>query len=58
MKQPVDIAAEIIDELNGRSGFDGFWDSVDDETRDEILTRITSIITEGLSDQPGAKHGA
>lgn len=54
MKQPVDIAAEIIDELTGRSGFDGFWDSVDDETRNEIMTTLTSIIAEGQQSSPQA----
>jgi hypothetical protein len=46
MKSSVELACGIIDALKKRSGFDGWWDSVDDETRDEILTRLSSIIGE------------
>lgn len=54
MKSSVELACAIIDELNDRSGFDGWWDSVDDETRDEILTRLSGIISEEWPQGPQA----
>lgn len=47
VKSSTTIACEILDELKGRGGFDNWWDDVDDATRDEILTRLASIIGEG-----------
>jgi hypothetical protein len=37
--------AGIVEDLTGRSGLDGAWDSIDDETKVEILVRWQDIMT-------------
>lgn len=34
----------IVKNLNGRSGFDAWWESIDDEIKDEIFARIVNEI--------------
>ncbi len=42
---PAHAAAwNIIKDLDGRSGFDAWWDSIDDETKDEIFVRFVTHI--------------
>lgn len=43
------ITLKILEELQGRSGFDGFWDTVDAETQDEIFTALWRIVDEVLN---------
>ncbi len=37
---------EIIFMLCGRGGFDGWWDSIDEDTQNEIKEEIYNIIEE------------
>ena len=36
------IVFAILDELDGRKGFDCFWDEIDGEVREEILGELIS----------------
>ena len=38
------IVKAIIFDLDGRSGFDSFWEGVDEETKDEIFTTLWAIV--------------
>ena len=44
------IIIKILEDLNGRSGFDAFWDTVDKETQDEIFTALWRIVDEVIAD--------
>jgi hypothetical protein len=39
---------EIIDNLTGRSGFDGVWDSIDSDIEEEIMSELETIIERRL----------
>ena len=39
------IVDEIIDNLNDRSGFDGWWGNLDDDIQDEIKGEIEKSLT-------------
>jgi len=36
----------ILDDLNGRSGYDNLWDDLDEEIQDEIRESLTEILVE------------
>tara|TARA_R110000868_G_scaffold131954_2_gene342333 strand:+ start:559 stop:777 length:219 start_codon:yes stop_codon:yes gene_type:complete len=38
------ITFDIMNELTGRSGFDGTWDYMDDEIREEVLEAMVKIV--------------
>jgi len=38
------ITFDIMNELTGRSGFDGTWDGIDDDIREEILEAMVKIV--------------
>ena len=38
------VATEILDELNGRSGYDNLWDDLDEDLRKEIKDAIIEIL--------------
>ena len=40
------IVERILNDMNDRSGFDSFWDSIDEETREEIKQTWIEIIEE------------
>ena len=42
------ITNKIITALSNRGGFDGWWDEIDKETRDEIKDEISQIIEKNL----------
>lgn len=42
------VVKEILDELDGRGGFDGWWDSVDEETQEDIRTELLGIVAKVL----------
>lgn len=44
------IALQIVKLLATRKGFDGWWDSIDSDTQDEILSSISVIILEPILD--------
>ena len=46
LSRPQRIAWLIIDELYDRSGFDDWWDDVDEETQEEIFEKMQSIVVE------------
>lgn len=46
MRSSVQIACEVLDELENYSGFEGWWNGLTDATRDEILTRLSSVVHE------------
>lgn len=41
------IAQKIIYMLGGRSGFDAWWSSMDDDVREEIVDEIAKFIPSG-----------
>ena len=43
------LTEEILYELQGRSGFDGWWWNIEKEIRTEIHEAITKIILEKLN---------
>lgn len=43
-----DLAKAVLDALMDRSGFDGWWEGVDEETRDEIIEAIGFAIDAAL----------
>lgn len=38
------IVEKMIDELNGRGGFDGWWGSIDGDIQDEIKEELEQIV--------------
>jgi hypothetical protein len=45
------IVEKIIDELNGRGGFDGWWGGVDEDIQNEIKEDLCQIIQNTLKQQ-------
>jgi hypothetical protein len=43
------MARQIMEELNGRKGYDAIWDDLDEEIRDDIIDSIGNIVDVGLS---------
>lgn len=56
MKTPLEIAQEILEDLTDRRGLRQAWEEIDDDIRDEILTRWVSIISEGISGDPSSNE--
>lgn len=52
MRSSVQIACEVLDELENHAGFEAWWNGLTDETRDEILTRLSSVVHEDWAQQP------
>lgn len=46
MENSREVAESIIEDLADRSGFDGFWDYIDSDVRDEIYKEISDSIDE------------
>jgi hypothetical protein len=46
---PETIVDEIIADIQGRSGMDGMWDSIDEEVQKEIKEEWVSIIRHWIS---------
>lgn len=44
------MALMVIDVLDGRSGFDGWWDDIDEDIKDEIRSEITSVVRESIAE--------
>lgn len=42
------IAHKVFHALNGRKGFDDWWDGIADDVRDEIVAEVETIIEEGM----------
>lgn len=42
------LALRVLDALNGRKGYDQWWDNVDDDLREEIIDKLAIIINEGI----------
>ena len=40
----IEKAREIIDELNGRKGFDDWWYNIDEDIQEEIIEEIANKI--------------
>ena len=38
------VAKKVVAILEDRSGFDGWWDDIDDDIQNEILERIAKVI--------------
>ena len=45
------IVLDVLWELSGRSGWDGFGEGLDPEIRDEIETTLTAIVQRRLDTQ-------
>lgn len=52
MRSSVQIACEVLDELENYSGFEDWWNGLTDDTRDEILTRLSSVVHEDWAQGP------
>lgn len=48
MRMCREIAQEIVDDMTGRSGADGWWDGIDPDIQEEILEEWTDIIRRGV----------
>lgn len=46
------IVSEILQELNDRSGFDGWWGCIDDEIQEEIEDALVTIAQRILDKNP------
>lgn len=42
------VIHNIFDDLTDRSGFGGWWDSIDQDIQDEIRETLTNIVLEEL----------
>ena len=42
-----DLIEKIINELNGRSGFDDWWYNIDEDTQKEITENLINILPTG-----------
>lgn len=40
------IVNAVLNNLNGRAGFDGWWDDIDPETQEEIRESLTMLVQE------------
>ena len=50
-KQMADMIVEkMIDELSGRSGFDGWWGNIDEDIQNEIKEELCKIIQNTLKE--------
>lgn len=54
LREPTPAAAErvvsaILRNLNGRAGFDHWWDSIHPETKDEINAKLRALASETLA---------
>lgn len=38
------IVEDLIEEMVGRAGLDGAWDSIDEETKEELLNQWREIV--------------
>lgn len=45
------ISTKILSELNDRSGFDGWWDGIDDDIQKEIHETIAKIILQETTNE-------
>ena len=43
-KTAIKLVDNILDELNDRGGFDGWWGSIDTDTQDEIKLELVGIV--------------
>lgn len=43
------IITNILRNLNSRKGYDGLWDSIDEEVRDEIIDELIEIVEKELN---------
>ena len=43
------IVSKVLDALNDRGGFDGWWGGIDDDIQQEIIEELVSIV-EGEKD--------
>lgn len=48
MSTYLEIAQEIVEDMTGRAGGDWWWDSLDEEIKQEILQEWAGIIREGV----------
>ena len=39
-----DYIEEIIEELNGRKGFDDWWGNIDEDIQEEIINSLINIL--------------
>ncbi len=39
-----ELIEKILDELNGRSGFDDWWCNIDEDTQEEITETLVNIL--------------
>ena len=44
------ISEAVIDNLNGRSGYDHLWDQIDDDTRLEIFRGLEKDVADVLEE--------
>ena len=42
-----DLIEKIINELNGRGGFDDWWHNIDEDTQKEITENLINILPTG-----------
>jgi len=42
------IVDAVLNELQRRGGFDGFWDSVDQDIQEEIVEELTEVVQKEL----------
>lgn len=47
------IVEAIHADLYGRSGFDSWWDGIDEETAEEIMRTLTRVVVMELSEAQG-----
>lgn len=44
------VLKRIMSKLEGRKGFDWWWDKIDPETQEEIKTELVGVLTTALAD--------
>lgn len=49
VRLPEAIADAVLDDLRGRSGFDHWWDALDEELRDEVRDAAAVAVTQVLT---------
>ena len=47
MDDKKELIEKIINELNGRSGFDDWWYNIDEDTQKEITENLINILPTG-----------
>jgi alcohol dehydrogenase class IV len=45
------IVDSVLKNLQGRGGFYGFWDSVDEDIQEEIVEELTEVVQKELGDE-------